>query len=98
MTLALLLLALFGQRQPYETVLLDDQFLGEGAMAQDVDGDGNLDIVSGPFWWVGPSFKELRRPKSCSGTSRACADRGRSTHGAATLPGSPLLSAGVGGS
>ena len=59
MLLALLLLPAL--QQPYETASLDERFLSEGATAQDVDGDGSLDVVSGPFWWAGPSFEERFR-------------------------------------
>jgi putative heme-binding domain-containing protein len=40
----------------FRTVVLDEQFFSEGADFGDFDGDGNLDVVSGPFWYAGPDF------------------------------------------
>ena len=37
---------------------LTDQFWGEGAAFGDFNKDGKMDVVSGPFWYEGPSFKE----------------------------------------
>lgn len=37
---------------------LSDQFWAEGANAGDFNHDGVLDIVSGPYWWAGPDFRE----------------------------------------
>lgn len=36
---------------------LTDEFWAEGANAGDFNHDGVLDIVSGPYWYEGPSFK-----------------------------------------
>ena len=35
---------------------LTDQFWAEGACAADVNKDGKMDILSGPFWYEGPDF------------------------------------------
>ena len=52
-------------RSPVEirwtTRQLDPDFYGEGASAGDIDGDGHVDIVSGPYWYAGPDF-ETRYP------------------------------------
>ena len=32
-------------------------FWAEGACAADVNGDGNMDVLSGPYWYQGPDFK-----------------------------------------
>jgi hypothetical protein len=37
---------------------ITDQFWGEGANFGDFNRDGQMDIVSGPFWWEGPNFKK----------------------------------------
>ncbi len=45
---------------------LSDKFYSEGATFGDIDGDGNNDIISGPFWFEGPDFKtrhEFYQPK-----------------------------------
>lgn len=35
-----------------------DQFWAEGAHFADFNKDGHVDVVSGPFWYVGPDFKK----------------------------------------
>jgi len=35
---------------------LTDQFWSEGACFADVNKDGNMDVVAGPFWYEGPAF------------------------------------------
>jgi hypothetical protein len=37
---------------------LSRYFWAEGACAADVNGDGHVDILSGPYWFAGPDFKE----------------------------------------
>ncbi len=37
---------------------LSDQFWAEGAHAGDFNQDGVLDIVSGPYWWAGPDYRQ----------------------------------------
>ena len=34
-----------------------DEFVSEGASVAELDGDGNVDLISGPYWWRGPDFK-----------------------------------------
>ncbi len=50
----------------YERLKLTGDFYSEGATAVDLDKDGRLDVVSGPFWFAGPAFTnraQIREPK-----------------------------------
>lgn len=42
----------------FEKQVLTDKFFSEGAAFGDFNHDGAMDIVSGPFWWQGPDFKQ----------------------------------------
>jgi hypothetical protein len=42
---------------PYQKLSLNDQFFSEGATFGDLNKDGHLDAISGPYWWAGPDFK-----------------------------------------
>lgn len=42
----------------WKTDQLDNVFFAEGATAGDIDGDGHADVVSGPYWFAGPDFKQ----------------------------------------
>ncbi|MBW3538933.1 MAG: c-type cytochrome [Planctomycetes bacterium] len=42
----------------FRTLRLSEEFYGEGAAAGDFDRDGEGDVVSGPYWYRGPEFKE----------------------------------------
>lgn len=37
---------------------LDNNFYCEGATFGDVSGDGQIDVVAGPFWYEGPAFEK----------------------------------------
>lgn len=41
----------------YRKVPLNDVFFSEGATFGDLNNDGKLDAISGPYWWEGPDFK-----------------------------------------
>ena len=50
----------------FETRRLSNTFFSESAGVGDIDGDGQPDLISGPFWYQGPSFAnkyELYEPK-----------------------------------
>jgi hypothetical protein len=40
----------------FTRIQLNDQFWSEGASFGDLNHDGVNDIISGPWWWEGPSF------------------------------------------
>lgn len=40
----------------FERQRLTDRYLSEGANAGDINGDGHLDVVHGPYWFEGPTF------------------------------------------
>lgn len=42
----------------FDRLQLSNQFYCEGATFLDVNRDGAMDIVSGPFWYAGPKFVE----------------------------------------
>ena len=42
----------------FTKVTVTDKFWAEGASFADFNRDGNVDIVSGPFWYEGPDFKK----------------------------------------
>src|SRR5258707_944497 len=42
----------------FKKVRLTDQFWAEGANFGDFNHDGQMDIVSGPYWYEGPDFKK----------------------------------------
>ncbi len=42
----------------FRKLQLTNVFFGEGANIGDFNHDGNMDLVSGPYWYAGPEFKE----------------------------------------
>ncbi len=61
------ILALSANGATFKKLTLTDKFHCEGAYAADFDRDGNLDVVSGPYWYAGPDFqkrREVREPQS----------------------------------
>jgi len=49
---------LFAQPQiTWKRLQLHSDFYSEGAAIGDINGDDKPDVVSGPFWWEGPTFE-----------------------------------------
>ena len=42
----------------FKKLQLNDQFWSEGANFGDLNNDGQMDLISGPWWWEGPAFKK----------------------------------------
>ncbi len=42
----------------WKKIQLSEHFWSEGANYGDFNKDGKMDIVSGPYWWAAPDFKE----------------------------------------
>ena len=42
----------------FEKIQLTDRYYCDGIDAGDINGDGHVDVVAGPFWYAGPSFKQ----------------------------------------
>jgi hypothetical protein len=40
----------------FEKLQLTDRYYCDGIDAGDINGDGHIDVVAGPFWYAGPSF------------------------------------------
>lgn len=50
----------------FERQMLTDIYYSEGANAGDINGDGMIDVVYGPYWFAGPKFEtkhEIYAPK-----------------------------------
>jgi hypothetical protein len=41
----------------FQKLQLSDKFWAEGIAVADVNRDGHMDIISGPYWYEGPDFK-----------------------------------------
>ncbi len=45
----------------FQVIPLTDVYYSEGAGAGDIDGDGVVDAVYGPYWFKGPEFQERHK-------------------------------------
>src|SRR6185369_13348803 len=55
-----LLTACAGVAEPlpsFQKQVLTDKYFCDGITAGDLNRDGKMDIVAGPFWYQGPDFK-----------------------------------------
>jgi enterochelin esterase-like enzyme len=41
---------------PFRRQMLTDQYTSDGITAGDINRDGRMDVVAGPFWYEGPDF------------------------------------------
>ncbi|MGH8018194.1 MAG: FG-GAP repeat domain-containing protein [Opitutaceae bacterium] len=41
----------------FEKITLTGEYFCDGINAADIDGDGDIDVIAGPFWYAGPDFK-----------------------------------------
>ena len=42
----------------FKTMHLLPSYCSDGANIADLNKDGNIDVICGPHWWVGPNFKK----------------------------------------
>ena len=72
LSLAIFFLLAFGaagaEPSGFKKIQLTDKFWCEGANFADINRDGFMDIVSGPYWYEGPDFKKRHeyRPAKAS--------------------------------
>jgi len=45
-----------GASVTFKKITLTDQYLCDGINAVDIDRDGHVDVVAGPYWYAGPGF------------------------------------------
>ncbi len=45
-----------GAAVTFKKITLTDQYLCDGINAVDIDRDGHVDVVAGPYWYAGPGF------------------------------------------
>ncbi|MES2692378.1 MAG: VCBS repeat-containing protein, partial [Verrucomicrobiota bacterium] len=41
----------------FQKIVLTGEYFCDGINAADVDGDGKMDAIAGPYWYAGPDFK-----------------------------------------
>ena len=54
----------------WKKIQLSDKFWGEGANFADFNKDGQMDVVSGPYWYEGPDFQKRHEYYPATQTSK----------------------------
>jgi hypothetical protein len=54
----------------FRRIQVTDKFWSEGAHAADFNRDGKKDVVSGPFWYAGPTFQQRYEYRPATNTFR----------------------------
>lgn len=44
----------------FTKLVLTDKYYCDGLASGDINRDGKMDVVAGPFWYAGPDFKQAR--------------------------------------
>jgi hypothetical protein len=47
-----------GSSVTFQKITLTDQYLCDGITAADIDRDGHVDVIAGPYWYAGPDFRK----------------------------------------
>jgi hypothetical protein len=69
-------------RVAFRRLQLTDKFWSEGAHAADFNHDGKIDVVSGPFWYAGPDFRQRQEYRPANATfKRKSGDREETLEG-----------------
>ena len=55
--LAALATALRADEPRFEKIILTNKYYCDGIDSGDINRDGHVDVVAGPFWYEGPTFK-----------------------------------------
>ena len=61
----------------FRKIQVSDKFWSEGAAIGDFNRDGQMDIVSGPFWYEGPDFKKRHEYRPATATFKLKKDDGK---------------------